>query len=125
MESLIKFLIWKNKVKKKTLKTFVSVRLISVFQLIYSSKLNGVYADLATIQSNQLQRALEFGELNASWKWLDPILPQNELNFAVHVFVVDGFALLKVDTATHLEVEKLSFPVWDPVKLKHMGNQQI
>lgn len=40
--------------------------------------------------------------LIAAWKRIHTILSQHKLNFAIHILIVDGFALLKINTSTHL-----------------------
>jgi len=43
--------------------------------------------------------------LQTSWKRLSSVFSQNKLYFAIHIFIVDGFTLLKIDPAPCLKLK--------------------
>jgi hypothetical protein len=47
--------------------------------------------------------------LQTSWKWLSSVFSQNKLYFAIHIFIVDGFTLLKIDPASCLKLKSYNY----------------
>lgn len=43
--------------------------------------------------------------LGTPWKRFSSVFSQNKLYFAIHIFIVDGFTLLIIDSATCLELK--------------------
>jgi len=40
--------------------------------------------------------------LTAAGEWIHTVFPQHKLNLAIHVLVIDGFTLFKIDTTADL-----------------------